>query len=196
MRLRPRKEHINQALRLAALLLLAPLVAAAQAPEAAPSVTQTVFQWLNFALIIGAGWWAWKRLKVAFARQGERIAGAIAEAEAAHQKAQERLQAAEAKLAGIEAEAAEMRERAKRDSAAEALRIRALAEDEAARVERGAAAEIEAAERAALNRLREGAIAQTIERARALVAERLTPAIDARLLTRFVDSVGRSGRLS
>lgn len=190
----PHEGRASQAVGLAGLLLLAPLGAAAQAPEAAHPLTQSVFNWLNFALVFGAGgWWAWRRLKVAFARQAERISAAIAEAEGARRAAQERLRAAEAKLAAVEAEAAELRERAKRDSAAEVLRIRAQAEDEAGRVERAAAAEIAAAERAALNGLRESAIAKTIERARALVSEQLTPAVDARLLSRFVDSVGGSG---
>ena len=180
----------------ASLLLLAPLTAAA-AEGSASSTTEWVFRWLNFALVFGVGgWWAWRRLKVVFRRKAEQIAATIAEAEAARRQAEERLRAAEAKLAGVDREAAEMRDRARRDSAAETERIRALAREEVARAERAADAEIEAAGRAAVNRLREMAIDKTIDRARSLVAERLTPAVDGRLFARFVDALARAGGLS
>jgi F-type H+-transporting ATPase subunit b len=179
----------------AALVLFVPIVAAAAEGSAEPTTTEWIFRWLNFALIFGVGgWWAGKKMKAAFRRNAERIAATIAEAEEAKRQAAERLQAAEAKLAAIERETEEMRERARRDSAAEAERIRALALEEAARAERAADAEIEAAERTSVNRLRDLAIARTIERARELVAERMTPAVDRRLFARFVDALGRAGR--
>jgi F-type H+-transporting ATPase subunit b len=179
----------------AALALFLPvLAAAAQGPEA-PSTAEWVYRWLNFALVFGVGgWFAGRKLKAAFRRNAEKIAATIAEAEEAKRQAAERLQAAEAKLTAVDREAEEMRERARRDSAAEAERIRALAREEAARAERAADAEIEAAERTVVNRLREMAIDKTIERARALVAERMTPAIDRRLFSRFVAALGRAGR--
>ncbi len=183
----------NRALALASLLLLAPLAAAAQGIQAL-ATTESVFRWLNFVLIFGVGgWWAWRKLKVAFRRRAEKIAATIAEAEAACRQALERLQAAEAKLAGVDREAQEMRDRARLDSAAEAERIAALAREEAARVERAADAEIDAAERAAVNRLRDMAISKTLDRARALVSERLTTAVDARLFSRFIEQLARTG---
>jgi F-type H+-transporting ATPase subunit b len=179
----------------AALILLAPIVAAAAEGSAEPTTTEWIFRWLNFALVFGVGgWWAGKKLKAAFRRNAEKIATTIAEAEDTKRQAAERLQAAEAKLAAIEREAVDMRERARKDSAVEAERIRALAREESARAEHAAAAEIEAAERTVVNRLREMAIARTIERAREIVAERMTPAIDRRLFGRFVEALGRMGR--
>lgn len=191
----PRRERwlAGRALVLVSLLLLAPLAAAAQETQA-PATTETVFRWLNFALIFGlGGWWAWRKLKVAFQRRADRIATTIAEAEAACRQALERLQAAEAKLAGVDREAQEMRDRARRDSVAEAERIAALTREEATRVERAADAEIDAAERAAVNRLREMAITKTLDRARALVSERLTTAVDERLFNRFLGQLGQTG---
>jgi F-type H+-transporting ATPase subunit b len=196
MRYLRQKSIARLAVPAAALLLLAPLAAAAQAGET-QTTTDWVFRWLNFALIFGVGgWWLGRKLKVAFRRNAEKISCTIAEAEAERRRAIERLQAAEAKLAAVDREGAEMRDRARRDSAAEAERIRALAREEAARVERAADAEIEAAERSAVNRLRDMAIARTIERARALVTERLTPALDARLFHRFVEALDRAGSRS
>jgi F-type H+-transporting ATPase subunit b len=179
----------------AGFLLFAPIVAAAaQGPEA-PSTTEWIFRWLNFALVFGVGgWWAGRKLKAAFRKKADKIAATIAEAEEAKRHAAERLQAAEAKLAAVDREAEDMHERARRDSAAEAERIRGLAREEAARAERAADAEIEAAERTAVNRLRQMAIDKTIERARALVAERMTPAIERSLFSRFVASLGKAGR--
>ena len=100
----------------AALALLLPvLAAAAQGPEA-PSTAEWVYRWLNFALVFGVGgWFAGRKLKVAFRRNAEKIATTIAEAEEAKRQAAERLQAAEAKLAAVDHEAEEMRERARRE---------------------------------------------------------------------------------
>ncbi len=177
----------------AALLLLVPASGAAQA-ALAPAGTETVFRWLNFALVFGlGGWYVWRKLKGVFQRRAERIAAFIAEAEAAREQARARLQAAEEKLASVEREGAEMRERARLDSVAEATRIRALAREEAERIERAAEAEIAAAEMAAVNRLREMAIDKTIEYARARVMERLNPEVDARLVGRFVGALGQAG---
>jgi F0F1-type ATP synthase membrane subunit b/b' len=177
-----------------ALLVIAPIAAAAQTTEA-PAAAETVFRWLNFLVVFGlGGWWAWGKLKGVFRRNADRIAAAIGEAELARQAAQARLRAAEEKFASLDREAAELRERARRDSAAEALRIRELAREEAVRIERAADAEIAAAELAAAHRLREMAIDRTIEFARAGVVERLTPEAGVRLVGRFVDAVSAAGR--
>jgi F-type H+-transporting ATPase subunit b len=193
MRLRTAKPVVQLAAGAALLLVISPTAGSAQAVQA-PKTTETLFRWLNFFLVFGlGGWWVWRRLKAAFQRKSDQIAAAIAEAEAARREAQARLRAAEEKLTSIDRESAEMRERARRDSAAEAERIRGLAREEAGRIDRAADAEIAAAELAATNRLREMAIDRTIEYARARVIERLTPAVDARLVGRFVDALSRNG---
>ena len=179
----------------AGLLLLAGPVAA-MAQMQVPTHTETVFRWLNFVFVFGVGgWWLWGKLKVGFRRKADSIAAAIAEAEAARSAAQARLQAAEERLAAVEREIAEMRQRARQDSAAETARIRELAREEAARIDQAADAEIAAAELAAANRLREMAIDRTIACARVLVKERLTADLEARLVGRFVDAIGRPGEV-
>ena len=179
-----------------AILALAPLAAAAQ-ESPSPTTADWVFRWLNFALIFGVGgWWAGRKLKVVFRRKAEQIASSIAEAEAARREAEQRLREAEAELASVESEAQQMRERARRDSAAEVERIGELARQEAARVERAAEAEIGAAERSVANRLRELTVEKTMQRARALVAERLTPAVDRGLCGRFIEALGAGGSQS
>ncbi len=175
------------------IVALAPLAAAAQ-ETSSPTTADWVFRWLNFALIFGVGgWWAGSRLKVVFRRKADQIASSIAEAEAARREAEQRLREAEAKFASVESEAQQMRERARRDSAAEVERIGELARQEAIRVERAGEAEIEAAERSVANRLRELTVEKTMERARALVIERLTPAVDHGLRGRFIEALGAAG---
>ncbi|HVB33443.1 MAG TPA: hypothetical protein VNJ52_03575 [Patescibacteria group bacterium] len=196
MRLGPAKPFIAFMRRMACsavLLLAVPVSGAAQAIEA-PATTETVFRWLNFVLVFGlGGWWISRKLKSVFERQAEQIAAAIATAEAARQASQDRLRAAEGKLAALDSEIVELRGRARLDSAAEAKRIQGLAREEAARIERAAEAELAAAELAAANRLREMAIDKTIEYARARATEKLTLEVDARLVGRFVDALVRAG---
>jgi F0F1-type ATP synthase membrane subunit b/b' len=169
--------------------ILTPLAVSAQTAEA-PSTTEWVFRWLNFVLVFGVGgFYAGRWMLRAFRRKRDQIAASIALAETEQREAQERLLEAELKLSHVAGEAAEMRERGQRDSAAEVERLRAMAREEAARIERVADAEIAAAERAAVNRLREMAIELTLERARAAVADRLTPAAEASLFRRFVEAL-------
>lgn len=178
---------------IAAVLLAAPLAAGAQTSQV-PATTETVFRWLNFVFVFGlGGWWMGRQLKTVFQRRADKIASAISEAEAALRTAEGRLRAAEEKLAAIERESAEMRQRARLDSAAEAARIRDLAREEAGRIDRAADVEIAAAELAAANRLREMAIDRTIERARDLMKERITAETDTRLIGRFVETLGQGG---
>ncbi|HEV2388350.1 MAG TPA: ATP synthase F0 subunit B [Candidatus Acidoferrales bacterium] len=183
MRLRRLAKPVAWAL---AWCVLAPLAAAAQAGDQ-PTTTEWIFRWLNFVVVFGVGgYYAGRWMKGMFRRKAGEIAGAIAEAEGVQRQAEERLRAAEAKLAGVERETAAMLERARRDSAAEAERIRALAREEAVRLERAAEAEIAAAERAAANALKDLAIEQTLERAREAAMDRVTAAIDGRLFRRFL----------
>jgi F0F1-type ATP synthase membrane subunit b/b' len=172
-----------------AFCILAPLAAAAQASDQ-PSVTEWAFRWLNFALVFGVGgYYLGRWMKGQYRLRAGEIAASISEAETAERQAEQRLRAAEAKLEAIAEESTAMRERARRDSAAESTRIRALAQEEVARLGRAADAEITAAERATVNALKELAIARTLEQARAAAARQMTPAVDGWLFRRFVDEL-------
>lgn len=193
MRMIRQRSWISLGGGIAIVVLAVPIAAAAQTTQV-PTTTETIFRWLNFVLVFGVGgWWAGRRLTKVFRSRADKIAATIAEAEAALRSAQARLRAADEKLAGLDRESTEMRQRARLDSTAEAGRIRDMAQEEAGRIERAADAEIAAAELAAGNRLRETAIDKTIEYARDLVIQRLTPEIDARLVGRFVEALDRAG---
>jgi F0F1-type ATP synthase membrane subunit b/b' len=85
-----------------------------------------------------------------------------------------------------------MRERARRDADAEAERVRALAREEAKKIEHAADAEIQAAERAARMELKTIGGRLAIERAEALLREEMTPKTEAALFRNFLAELGGS----
>lgn len=98
----------------------------------------------------------------------------------------------EDKLKGLDQEIARIRADAKRDSDAEAVRLRAAAKQDAQKIERAAQAEIEAAERAARLELKSMAARMAVDRAEALLRDALTPKAEAVLFSGFVGELERS----
>jgi len=177
------------------LVLLAALPVLAQEGEASPvdSPIGWVFRWLNFAIVFGAiAYLAWKKGGPYFRAQAEEISRKIAEGARAREAAERQRQEVQAKLANIENEIVAMRAEAKRDAEAEAQRLRALARDEAGKIERAAQAEIAAAERTSRLELKVLAARMAVERAEALLRKELTPKSEAALFQAFVQELERS----
>lgn len=175
------------------LLLAAPALAQEGEGSPADSPTGWVFRWLNFAIVFGAiGYAMVKYAAPVFRRHADEISRQIAEGARAREAAERQRKEIEAKLAGLEAEVAEMRAEAKRDSEAEAQRLRALAREDAHKIELAAQAEIAAAERAARFELKALAARQAVERAEALLREELTPKAEAALFSAFVQELAGS----
>jgi F-type H+-transporting ATPase subunit b len=176
-------------------LFVAAVPVLAQEGEASPAETPTgwVFRWLNFAIVFGAITYAMvKYAGPAFRRHAEEISEQIAEGARAREAAERQRKEIEAKLAGLEAEVAEMRVQARRDAEAEAQRLRALAREEAQKIEAAAQAEIAAAERAARMELKALAARQAVERAEALLREELTPKAEAAIFAAFIQELAGS----
>jgi F0F1-type ATP synthase membrane subunit b/b' len=95
-------------------------------------------------------------------------------------------------MATLETTVAELRARAKRESAAEGERIRALAKEDAKRIELAGQLEIRAAERAAEMELKAIAARVAIERAEALLERQMSPQTDASLFRGFVAELAGS----
>jgi F-type H+-transporting ATPase subunit b len=189
------KLFLRRAGFLGVLVLVGALPLLAQEGEASPadSTIGWVFRWLNFAIVFGAiGYFAVKKGGPYFRGRAEEIARMIAEGTRAREAAERQRQEAQAKLANIEREVAEMRAEANRDAEAEAQRLRALAREEAEKIERAAQAEIVAAERAARMELKAFAARLAVERAETLLREELTPKSEAALFQAFVQELGRS----
>lgn len=180
----------------AASLLLLAAPAFAQEENAAPpedSPMGWIFRWLNFALVAGAI--IYVMVKVggpAFRKRADEIQNAIAEGTRAREEAERRRKEADEKMANLETEIAGMREQARRDAAAEAERIRALTRDDAGKIDRAAALEVEAAERAARMELKSLAARMAVERAETMLLQQLTPAEDARIVREFTAELAGS----
>jgi F-type H+-transporting ATPase subunit b len=187
--------HLRRLRSLVILVLLAALPALAQEGEASPVDTPTgwIFRWLNFAIVFGAiAYLAWRKGGPYFRAQAEEISRKIAEGARAREAAERQRREVQAKLANIENEIAAMRAEAKRDTEAETMRLRTLAREEAEKIERGAQAEIAAAERTARMELKVLAARMAVERAGALLRKELTPKSEAALFQTFVQELERS----
>jgi F-type H+-transporting ATPase subunit b len=174
------------------LLAAAPLLAQEDEPSPADSTTGWVFRWLNFAIVLALVVYALRKAAPYFRNHAEEISQKIAEGTRAREAAERQRREAQAKLAGIENEVAEMRVEAKRGAAAEAERLRALAKSEAEAIERSAQAEIAAAERAARLELKALAARIAVERAEAVLRQELTPQTESALFRTFVVELERS----
>jgi F-type H+-transporting ATPase subunit b len=168
------------------LLLAAPVLAQENQTKIEDSPLGQVFRWVNFALVIALILYFGRKAPSYFRAHAEEISRRIAEGTRAREAAEKRRAEAQAKLANIGADIAQLREEAKRAAALEAERIRAQARNEAEAVERAAQAEIGATEHAARLELKTRAAQMAVDRAEALLREELKPKIDAERLTYFV----------
>jgi F-type H+-transporting ATPase subunit b len=163
---------------------------AAEEGSAAAQRANDIFKWINFAIVAGLVIWVFaKKLPASFHKNAERISSAISRATTAKEEAERRVREAETKLSRLEHEVAELRETAQRESAAEAERIRALAQTEAAKVDAAGKAEIAAAERAARLHLKQAAAALAVDGAESLLAKQLTAAAQESLVESFAASL-------
>jgi F0F1-type ATP synthase membrane subunit b/b' len=168
-------------------LLAAPVLAQEAAkPKLEDSPTGQVFRWINFILVVVIILYLGRKAPAYFRGHAEEISQKIAEGTRAREAAEKRRREAQAKLATIGDDIAQMREEAKRATVLEAERVRALAKTEAEAIERAAQAEIAATEHAARLELKVLAARMAVDRAEALLRESLKPKIDAERLTGFL----------
>lgn len=136
--------------------------------------------------------WGFSKAAPAFRRHAQEISEKIAEGTRAREAAEAKSREAQAKMADLEKEVKALREEARRDSAAEIIRLRAQTKEEAEKVEQTTRAEIAAAERAARLELKSIAARMAVERAEALLRERITPQAESELLKSYVAELDRS----
>jgi F0F1-type ATP synthase membrane subunit b/b' len=168
------------------LLAAAPAFAEESKPSLADSPTGQVFRWINFAIVLGLLIYGFRKALPYFRSHAEEISQKIAEGARAREAAEKRRAEAQAKLANIGTDVAEMRLEAKRAAALESERVRTLARAEADTIERAAQAEIAATERAARLELKTLAARMAIERAEALLRQELTPKVESVRFRAFV----------
>ena len=175
------------------LLIVGPALAEAAAPKPEDSPAGWIFRWINFAIVLAAMVYFFTKvaapgLRARSAEIGEKIAEGARAREAAERQRRE----VQEKMAGIDAEVERIRKEAKRDSEAEAVRLRNLARQEAEMIERAAQAEIRAAQKAAQLELKVFAAKLAVDRAERLLAGEITPEAQAYLFHNFVAELDRS----
>jgi len=172
------------------------IVVSAQAAEGgseANAHANELFKWINFALVaLGLIWVFGKLLPPIFRKRSDEIGATIKKATAAKAEADRMLREAEQKLAKLEQEIAQLRAVAQREAAAEAERIRNATLSDAQKIEAAAAAEIDAAERAARLELKALAANLAVDSAESQLAKQLTPQAQEALVSAFVK--GLAGR--
>ena len=169
------------------LLLAVPAFAQESSPSAAAETsTGWVFRWLNFAIIFFGLVWAFAKAGPYFRRHAQEIADQIVEGTRVREAAEKQRAEAQAKLARVNEEVAELRVQAKRGAEGESKRIAELAQSEAQTIEKSANAEIAASERAARIELKNLATEKAIQLAEAVLRQELTPQREQALFRTFV----------
>lgn len=152
-----------------------------------PSPLTLRFQWINFAIVAGAiAWLLIKKAPPFFAARATQIASAIEDAGKVKAQADAQRRDAAERLANLPAEVEQLREAARRDAAAQGLRIQAAAKEEAAKIHAAAKMEVDAAARGARIELRALATRLSIERAEAVLRAEITPAAEDGMFASFL----------
>ena len=180
--------------RFAAVLALAALLApaAAQASEpAGESLVDIVLKGLNLVLVFGLiAWYGREPIRRFFADRRQTISHDLGQAATLLQEAELKYAEWERRMAGIDAELAEIRREASERAEAERRRILAEAEASAERIRRDADAAAEQELRRARAELRAEAADLAVRLAGQLVSDRMTPADGEKLLDEFVTKLG------
>ena len=186
------KRWISAILVIAVVALLASASAFAAEEKGNPAVESAtqIFKWINFAILVaGLCWLFGKYLPPKFRRQADAISSGITSATSAKAAADAQLREAEARLANLEKEVAEIRASAEKEGAAEVDRLRAATVTDKEKIAAAAKAEIEAAERAARVELKALAANLAVDGAESLLVKQLTAKAQESLIGDFVKSL-------
>ena len=175
----------------AAAVLCALAVTPVFAQEAGGEVssTNTVFRWINFAIVFALIALGFAKAGPAFRRNAAEISKRIAEGARAREAAEAERREVQAKLARIDEEVAQLRADAKRATEVESQRLRAMAKEEAQNIERAGQAEISAAERAARIELKALAGSMAVTQAETVLRDRMTPEAEAAIFRTFIEEL-------
>ncbi len=148
---------------------------------------RNIVWWGVFTLnLLVLGWFLYKMLfkgapldlPASLRRRGQAIQEQIREAERAHQEAEARLRATEARIANLPAEIAALTQAAEREAEEEYQRLVGESERDAERILQQGRTEIEAAAKLAQKELQRLAAALAVDLAAQRLRERLTPEQD------------------
>ena len=152
-----------------------------------------VWKFFNLFVFITVATYILRRpLSDALKGRRERIRQELSKAQEERDRALAELQAIEARLAGLDAETASIREHAQAEAAAERQRLSAETASELAKLKEMAQREIESAGKAAKQELREFAAGESLRLAEQAIRREIRPEDDARLIRSGVEQLGGS----
>jgi F-type H+-transporting ATPase subunit b len=158
--------------------------------SASQQSAETLFKWINFALVAGViVWLCLKKGPAFFGRRVDAISSDIQKSTEAKKQADQQHRDAETKLQNLDKEVADLRASAQRESAAEADRIRNLTVTDEQKIAEAGKAEVDAAERAARLELKALAANLAVNGAESLLVKQLTPAAQEALINNFVKTL-------
>jgi F-type H+-transporting ATPase subunit b len=156
-----------------------------------------LWKFANLIIFIGAAFYLHHRfgnpIREALRSRGEAIKRDLIKAREERDEALAKLAEVESRFAGLDAEVAKVRERAKAEAAAERQRIAAITEEEIRKAREQAIREIEIAGKAVRQELRRFAAEKSIRLAEAILDREIGVEDDVRLTNLNVEELGRTG---
>ena len=152
------------------------------------SSTNTVFRWINFAIVFALIVWGFAKAGPAFRRNADEISKKIAEGARAREAAEAQRREVQAKLRESMKKWRNC-ERCKARDGGGIARLRAMAKEEAQNIERAGQAEITAAERAARIELKALAGSMAVTQAETVLRDRMTPEAEAAIFRTFIEEL-------
>ncbi|MEZ5356582.1 MAG: ATP synthase F0 subunit B [Bryobacteraceae bacterium] len=147
---------------------------------------------VNFAILAGGlGFVAVKVGGPFFRERGEEIRKSIDDARVIRDEAEKRAAAIEARIANLSSDLDQLRETSRTEMASEETRIQEETRRQADKLEENASQEILQAGKRAEQELRDHAAKLAVQLAEDRVKARLTPGVQASLVRRFVDDLGK-----
>jgi F-type H+-transporting ATPase subunit b len=146
-----------------------------------------IWQWINFAILVGIlGWIASKQGGPFFAGRARGIAEGLAAGEKAKNEAEARRRSVDERLANLKNEIADMRSKAREEREREADRIRRDTQTEIARIRSHAEQELESAGKQARLEVQRFTAKLAIELAEQKIRARMSSETQGALLDRFL----------
>lgn len=157
-----------------------------------------LWKFVNLIVFIGAALYLHHRfgrpIREALRARGEGIKRELLSAREERDQALARLAEVESRFAGLDAEVARVKERARAEAEAEKQRIAAATEQEITKTREQAKREIEGAGKAARQELRRFAAEESMRLAEDILEREMKPEDDLRLTSRSVEEMGRTRR--
>jgi len=143
---------------------------------------------VNFLILFGGlGYFLYRPVRSWIRNRAFLVQKTLAEAASERQKAEQELSQLTQRLTGLKEELLQLRQKAEEEGRKEKARILALAEEEAARIQKLTALEVEALTKGAIREIKGYAASLATSLAEARIKAKLSPALHRRLIRRSIE---------